>query len=246
MPPSDTLRDRLRPASRRRLSEEILGQFRELLRQGRLGPGDRLPSERELARIFGVSRNSVREAMRALEEQGVLVSRRGDGTYVTDPEVAAFEPPLAGAVRAQRRRLADIFAFRRAVEPEVAALAAAHASADDLERLEAVLAEQKARLADGLDESELDAEFHRLLARACRNGVFLSVLTGVQDVLAETRAETLRDPSRRKASLEYHRRILKALRGRDPEAARQAMAAHLAAVEEGLLGPAAAPLSPTL
>lgn len=236
MPPSVPLRDRLRPATRRKLSEEILGQFRGLLRQGRLGPGDRLPPERELARIFGVSRNSVREAMRALEEQGVLVSRRGDGTYVTDPEAAAFEPPLAGAVRAQRRRLSDIFAFRRAVEPEVAALAAQHASEGDLSRLEAVLAEQEDCLGRELDESDLDAEFHRILARACRNGVFLSVLTGVQDVLAETRTQALRDPSRRKGSLESHRRILEALRRRDSQAARKAMAAHLASVEKGLLG----------
>ena len=236
MQPPVPLRDSFRPAARRRLSEEILGQFRELFRQGRLGPGDRLPPERELARIFGVSRTSVREAVRALEEQGVLVSRRGDGTYVSDPEAAAFEPPLAGAVRAQRRRLADIFAFRRAVEPEVAALAAEHASESELLRLEAVLAEQEERLGRGQDESGLDAEFHRLLARACRNGVFLSVLSGVQDVLAETRAEPLRTPSRRKASLESHRRILAALRARDPEAARAAMRAHLAAAEKALPG----------
>ncbi|MES9995687.1 FCD domain-containing protein [Desulfovibrio aminophilus] len=225
-----------RPAVRRKLSEQILGQFRELLESGRVGPGDRLPPERELARIFGVSRNSVREAIRALEEQGWVVSRRGDGTYVSDPESAAFEPPLAGAVRSRRKRLADILAFRRALEPEVAALAARNATESELRRLAAVLAEQAESLEHGRDDADLDVEFHRLLARAGRNGVFLSVFTAVQDVLAECRAESLRGPSRRAVSLVSHRRILKALEGRNPEEARTAMREHLDAVEENLLG----------
>ncbi len=225
-----------RPAVRRKLSEQILGQFRELLASGRLGPGDRLPPERELARIFGVSRNSVREAIRALEEQGLVVSRRGDGTYLSDAESAPFEPSLAGAVRSRRKRLADILAFRRTLEPEVAALAAGNATEPELRRLAAVLAEQAESLEQGRDDADLDAEFHRLLARAARNGVFLSVFTAVQDVLVECRAESLRGPARRAASLAAHRRILGALEARSPEAARKAMRAHLDAVEENLLG----------
>lgn len=233
-----------RPTRRLTLCEEIAEQVRTLLRKGQLAPGDRLPPERELARLLGVSRNSLREAIRSLVEQDVLVSRRGDGTYVAAGNQAAFEPPVARAVRRQRRRLADILAFRQAVEPEMAALAAAKAGPGDIERLHKVLEAQAARLDQDRDDADLDAQFHRLLAKAGKNGVFVSVMTALDEIVRETRFGPLRDPRRRWISLRAHEALLEAVGAHDVEAARRAMRTHLAAVAESLLGEDREPRNP--
>lgn len=237
-PPIPRPETAFRPPRRLTLSEEIAGQVRALLRKGRLGPGDRLPPERELARLLGVSRNSLREALRTLVDQDVLVSRRGDGTYVAAGSQAAFEPPVARAVRRQRRRLADILAFRLAVEPEMAALAAAKAGPGDVQRLRKVLEDQAGRLGQGRDDADLDAQFHRLLAKAGKNGVFVSVMAALDEIVRETRLSPLRGPGRRKDSLRAHRAIVEAVAARDAGAARQAMRGHLEAVASSLLGDA--------
>ena len=118
----------LKAARKKRLYEEIVSQIQHLIETGELRSGDRLPPERKLAEMFMVSRNSVREAIKALEEKQILKCRPGDGTYVMVENEAALIEPLAYAIQLEKAKLREIFQFRRMIEPQIAYLAAENAT----------------------------------------------------------------------------------------------------------------------
>lgn len=216
--------------------EQITARILELLRSGGLTPGDKLPPERSLAERFGVSRNSVREAIRALAEQGVLESRRGDGTYVREPDGASLAAAFAASFEAQRGRIAEIFQFRRMIEPAIASLAAKNAGPEQIDRLKVLVCDQQRRLLAGQDDADLDAAFHLELARASGNRVVTEALAALHDILAETRSGFLQTPERRRTAVEAHLAVIDALEARDRDAAAGAMERHLRAVEAAALG----------
>ncbi|MDD4731625.1 MAG: FadR/GntR family transcriptional regulator [Desulfovibrio sp.] len=218
--------------------QEITARIREMLASGALGPGDRLPSERTLAERFRVSRNSVREAIRALAEQGVLESRRGDGTYVREPDGESLAAAFVAGFEAQRHRIAEIFQFRRMIEPPIAALAARHVSSQWLDRLKVLVCDQHQRLLADVDDADLDVAFHLEVARASGNQVVVEALNALHEILAETRSSFLQTRERRSMAIQAHLRIIAALEAHDPEAASEAMRAHLHAVEDAALGEA--------
>lgn len=215
---------------------EILERIQGLIASGQLRCGDRLPPERTLAETFRVSRNSVREAIRALAERGVLESRRGDGTYVRAQDEGALRLSFEEAFGAQRDKLREIFELRRVLEPGIAALAAQRASPRAIERLKVIACDQQRRLLAGEDDADLDAGFHRELALAVGNAALTGVLKAAGGILAESRSEFLQSPERRRASAAGHLRIIDALERRDPEACRRAMEEHLETVERAVLG----------
>lgn len=216
--------------------EEITARIREMLFSGVLRPGDRLPAERSLAERFGVSRNSLREAIRSLAEQGVLESRRGDGTYVREPDGESLASAFAASFEAQRGRIADIFQFRRMIEPPIAALAAKNASTERIDRLKIIVCDQQRRLLAGEGDADLDAAFHLELAQASGNRVVTEALAALHDILSETRSSFLQTQERRRIAVEAHLRIIDALEARDDAAAAAAMERHLLAVETAALG----------
>lgn len=215
---------------------EILDKIQDLIASGQLRCGDKLPPERTLAETFRVSRNSVREAIRALAERGVLESRQGDGTYVCAQDEAALRRSFEEAFTAQRDKLREIFEFRRALEPGIAALVARKAGPRILERLKVIACDQQRLLLEGRDDAQLDARFHLELARAADNAILVDILRTVHDLLAESRSEYLRTPERRQLSVAGHLRIIGALERRDPEASRKAMEEHLETVERAVFG----------
>ena len=113
-----------------RIHEEVVTQIHDLIREGRLKAGDQLPSERELSETFKVSRTSVREALRALETKGLIISRTGMGNFVADLPIESLIAPLAKLLIEEKTALADIFELRKLIEPHIAALAAERATQD--------------------------------------------------------------------------------------------------------------------
>jgi len=224
----------LRAVRKTRLYEDIVGQIQALIERGRLNSGDRLPPERELAEVFRVSRHSVREAIRALEQRGVLASRPGSGTFVAFDDAAAVDF-LAGAVSREKAKLAEIFQFRRMIEPQIAFLAALNADSDDIEACRRIVRSQQEGGARGTHLTNLDNEFHQLLARASKNGIVLRIVERVIDILGETRAEVYQSERRARLSIDGHVRIVEAIEGRDPEGARRAMEEHLEDIEKIVL-----------
>lgn len=217
-------------AKYQRVREEIANQLRELIACGKLRRGDKLPAERQLAEVLGVSRHSVREAIRSLEQQGVLASRRGDGTYVLDDRQELLYGPLGMAV--EQRNIQEVLEFRKLLEPQIASLAARNITDEDISLLREKLNEQKAVIAEGGSGSAHDAEFHLLIAKATGNRVLYEVLIRIHDIVSESRDFTLQTEERRDWAVMTHERVLEALVNRDPEAAFREMHAHIDYVEQ--------------
>jgi GntR family transcriptional repressor for pyruvate dehydrogenase complex len=227
----------LRAIKKTRIHEEVVSQIHELIKRGRFKAGDQLPSERELAETFKVSRTSVREALRALETQRLIVSKTGMGNFIADLPVESLVGPLAKLLIDEKNALADIFEVRKLIEPHIAALAAERATKSDIERMKTILDEQTDAVSRGETGVEADAELHFTIGRATQNQALQKLVSGVMEVLSHSREESLQTADRRRASIESHRRIISAIEQHDKVKAQQAMLQHIEQVEENVLTP---------
>lgn len=213
---------------------------RMMIASGQLRPGDRLPPEAELADQLQLSRSSLREAVRALTFIGVLRTRQGDGTYVTDLDGSSLLDNLGFVVDlASERTVLEFVQLRRLLEPAAVALAAARATDDDIRALERQLALMEAAAAADDRDGFIDADlaFHHRLTDVAGNSVLSSLLRALG--LRSVRAHRWRVRSVSGAvgrTLDEHRAILQAVRARDPEAARAAATCHLMGGEMWLSG----------
>ena len=227
------------PIRRSRLSQRIVAQICQLIRQGQFRPGDRLPPERELSEQLQVSRASLREALRALEISGIVEARHGGGTYVRDFSELEVISPLALVLEASDDIVGDLWEARVIFEPSIAALAALRATTIDIEALAAIVERQSGEF-DGADGNEravsLDREFHSAIARASGNEVALRVLHLINQLLQEGQRHFITSSERRSHAYRCHREILCAIREGEPHLARTAMLQHLQEVEEFILG----------
>jgi GntR family transcriptional regulator, transcriptional repressor for pyruvate dehydrogenase complex len=219
---------------RNRVHEEVARQLESLILK-ELKPGDKLPAERELAEMLGVSRSSIRDAIRRLELVGLVEPRQGSGTRVREISTEALVSPLANVIAHKRQLVSELLEFRQMLEPGMAARAAEHATPDDVAKMEEILDRQERTVRGGGLAIEEDSEFHYRIATAARNSVVLKVVDVVMDLLRETRSRSLQSEGRPQRSMAGHRRILSAIRRRDPEAAEAAMRQHIHDVEKIVL-----------
>lgn len=204
-----------------------------------LSPGDRLPPERVLAQELGVSRATVRDALQELERRRMVSRTPGRGTVVLErsPEAAAIADRMSGGP-AGREHVAE---FRSLVEPQVAGLAALRAAESDLVELERILAATHAGLSPEESLAQ-DVTFHVQVARASGNPLLASLGEVSAGWVQDVRAASHRTSEGRRSSWTWHRRILDAVRARDEDGARRAMADHLDDVAELVEDRATAPI----
>ena len=221
------------PSGGRKLYQQAAAAIAALIQRGDYRPGQRIPSERELAEEHNVSRPTIREALIALEVTGLIRSRHGSGIFVVDS-------PPAGALSLSL----DIGAFelteaRRLFEGETAALAALSITDADLARLEALIADMERENQEKVAGERADREFHLVIARATGNSAILGVIESLWDArYSSPLCAHMLDRARSagvQPRIDEHLVILKALRERDPAAARLAMRDHLERVIDGLL-----------
>ncbi|MFV2118971.1 FadR/GntR family transcriptional regulator [Streptomyces sp. Act-28] len=217
------------------VTDEAIEKIKEMIVSGALRPGDRLPRESELAAGLGLSRNSLREAVRALSLIRVLDVRQGDGTYVTSLDPRLLLEALSFVVDFHRDdTVLEFLAVRRILEPAATAMAAHRIGVAELDALESALDALGAEpTVDDLVAADLD--FHRRIVGASGNTVLCSLLDGLSG--PTTRARVWRGLTQEDAvdrTLYEHRAILAALRDRDAEAARSWATAHVASVEQWL------------
>lgn len=201
----------LKPAARASLSDNIVEQITDLIARGLLKPGDRIPGEHQLCAQFSVGRTSVREALRSLSAMGIVQSHAGDGTFVS----ASLE---------------DLIQTRLLLESGTAALAASRATAGDLEELAHAIRGMQGAVDDHGRYLEFDIQFHLTLAKATQNPVLQNLLSTMRAYLQAWIKEALNDANashRAKLSIAEHKRILLALKNRDPDEARHAMSVHI-------------------
>ena len=225
----------LRAIKKTRIHEEVFSQIHELIKEGRFKARDQLPSERELAETFKVSRTSVREALRTLESQGLIVSRTGMGNFVVDLPVEALVGPLARMLIDEKTALADVFELRKLIEPHIAALAAERATERDIAQLKKIVAKQLDAVNRGETGVDADAELHLCISRATQNQALQKLVFGLMEMLSRSREESLQTNERRKASIDTHRKIVAAIEKHDQIEARNEMQFHIEQVEASVL-----------
>ncbi|MBV9358036.1 MAG: FadR family transcriptional regulator [Chloroflexi bacterium] len=226
----------IEPVKRSRIYEHIVQQIRALISDGSWAPGDQIPPERELAERFRVSRTSVREALRALEMQGVIESRQGGGTFVRSAEPELLIPPLASAILRGQRELGEVLEVCELLEPGVARYAALRATPEAVEELDAVLARQRASVEGDDQFVEQDAAFHATLARTAENRILQNLYTLTLELLRESNARDLDGLDRRQKNLRWHQQILEAVAAHDGDAAHAASLAHVSEMREAAGG----------
>ena len=219
---------------RNKVYEEVARRLEQFIAE-KMKPGNMLPAERELAEKFGVSRSSIRDAIRRLELLGMVEPRQGSGTRVREISADAIINPLTTVLVQKRKLVVELLDIRKMLEPPLAARAASHASAGDVAEMEDILRRQDEKLRRGEPAIEEDSEFHYTIALASDNSVVLKILDVLMDLLRETRERLLQVEGRPQKSLAGHRRVLSAIKRHDPVAAELAMRRHIEEVSEIVL-----------
>lgn len=209
------------------VKDQVLRQLRRYIASGVLQPGQKLPSERELAERLGIGRPSVREALKVLEAIGLVESRIGDGTFITDQVGASIGRTIGLSLMTWGGTIVELLEARRMIETEAARTAAEQATEEE----QAALARDIARMAVAttfFEYLEADMRFHRLVAQATHNTVVASIVAHLVDLLEEVLREANTDALAMTAEGNgTHQEVLAAIQQRAPEAAADAMRRHL-------------------
>ena len=227
----------IEPIRKTRVAEQIADRIRMLILDGTFPAGQPLPAERPLAERFGVSRGSIRDALRTLETIGLLVTRHGQGTFPQELDVERLVAPLASILRYRHDLEDELLDVRRMFEPAVARVAATRVTDEDLADLQRILAAQRRKLKTRQSAIVEDTAFHEVLARATRNRVVVSIMATLNDLLMESRTHALKQKGRPGRSMLGHEAVVAALRQRDADAAADAMREHIDQIADLLHGP---------
>jgi len=218
---------------------EIVEQIQNLIREGRLKPGDKLPPERVLAEKLGVSRPPLREAMSALEILGIIESRGGKGNFIKKTFNSTFYAQRVKELEKEESPF-ELLEARKAVETEIAGFAAEKATLEDIKEIEEALDRMGNALNDTPRAMEFDRQFHVAIAKAAHNSILFQMMNYLADGLKESLWVNIKEkswalPGRPQKYLEEHTKLLEAIKEGDKESGRRTMHSHLADVEEDLL-----------
>jgi DNA-binding FadR family transcriptional regulator len=220
---------RFAPAKPRRAIDEIIAQIRELIHRGDIGPGDRLPPERDLAAQFGVSRNTVREALRMLEITGMVDLRKGSagGAFIARGDVDAVARNVSQMLQFTNFSLTDITEARMWIEPTMVRVVCERVSEQELAEMAANVdeAERLTELGDWNAKMLVHLEFNKLLAKATQNPLMIIVSESMSDIVHDVVAAV--GPTRNGFMVRSRRRLLARLRARDADGAEAEMRNHL-------------------
>jgi GntR family transcriptional repressor for pyruvate dehydrogenase complex len=218
----------------KRIYEEVVDMIVQRIRMGMLEVGQRLPPERILAEEMGVSRTSLREALRALESMGYIYSVPGGGNYVNSVSLEHVLPPFSAMVAQDKKLAADIIDVRLHLEVHMASLAAKNATKQQLSQIYSTILNMQSELEDGGNGIKGDNQFHLEIARASQNKAFAIITELVGELMAESRKATLDIPGQPAKSIEDHLTIFEAIRDGDADKAATAMEAHLTKAQKNL------------
>ena len=204
------------------VSQQVFDQLRQQILSGSWKPGDKLPSENELAAQFGVSRVTVRNALQKLSGLGLLETRFGEGSFIRGPEAGAALNQLVPMLYLGRETLRDILTFRRMVEGPICEIACRRATDGEIEQLRQLLGQMERAEADLAAFARLDSQFHELLARLTRSRMMQQIYQIIDDAIQSSYKQHARRQSVL-VTLRWYREILAAFEARDSARARQAM-----------------------
>lgn len=227
------------PQPKKKAYQVIVDQIKEDFLSGDLQPGEKLPTERELASRFNVSRTSVREALRKLEIKGVLEIKQGSGSFIKVSESHTLGEDLSSTIiKTKKKLLYEMLELRQALEVECAFLASRRATSEDLERIRQALemmAQAKQDVELGI---QADLSFHINIVLASHNSIFLQLFQTLskhmQDTIRATRSQRLKDPERTQETIDEHKEIYLAIAAGDADQAKQLMERHITKIRREL------------
>jgi len=226
----------LKPVSRTTLSEQVAKQLASEIETGRWKPGEKLPSEADLCKVFNVGRSSLREALKSLSFIGLIHVRAGGGSYAADERSKYIDRPflLSRGVLTTEKDVNDFCEARILIETEIAGICAQRATVEDFREIEKIVREMKVSIDKGAKEfGTLDLSFHIAIATASRNSVLIELLKHIREGLEELIEKSLQLPAGTELAYKQHRALLDILKQRNASKARKAMRAHLRSFQRG-------------
>jgi len=219
-----------------KISEEIAGQIRDLIKEGELQPGEKLPPERTFSEMLGVGRSSLREAFNILETQGFVEARKRQGIYVRSLSTSIISDPLRKILQDDKKTLIQLYEVRKDIELASVCAASEHRTSDDLARMNQILQKIEAGAKKSMVDLQDDLDFHLAIAQSGHNIFRSHILKNIFDISEEylqfVVGIMLKEKARIMKLLEQHRNIFIAIEKKDAPMARAMMGEHLVWVEE--------------
>jgi len=228
MPDSHTVK--FRSVRVTRASDDVLRQIKASILDGKLEPGARLPAEKELAEQFGLSRITIRDALRVLESQGLVEIKvgAGGGAFVTQPDAQRLSALLTDLLRLQKASMKELVEARLVIETAIVTFAAERATVSDFEAMQRAI--DAARAGRSLGDPRFTShsvDFHIALAEAAKNPVLLFTVSSFRTLFYETLDKLLPDDAMAQRAIKDHQQLLNAIKARDDQRARELMHKHL-------------------
>jgi GntR family transcriptional repressor for pyruvate dehydrogenase complex len=219
-----------------KLSDEVYNQIVLLISRGKLIPGDKIPSERDLAVDLGISRQSIREALSRAEIMGLIEVRQGEGSFILSSINKSLKPPLTIIIEKEAGRIFEFLEIRKLIEGWCAEKAATEATIEDLENMEEILDEMKKVASKDKQWEELDLKFHLSFAKATHNVIAVHMMEALKTNFRPFFKFTKSMPRSEKIDVlwQHHYEIFTAIKHRNPEAAQEKVIDHLNFIEEKL------------
>ncbi len=219
----------------KKLYKNIVSQVREMIISGTLKKGDRLPSERDLANQFGVSRTAVREAIKSLSEIGLVDIMVGRGTFVANNTADRIVESVNLLLNVEQVKMEDLHYARNVLEMPIARLAARNCTDENIKQLSNLLDQMESNQKHTIKFIDADTEFHVELARATGNSAFVVLIQAIIQILKRERTYSLNFQDQTTVALEHHKEILELVKQKDEKGAEKAMQSHLDDVQHVLI-----------
>jgi GntR family transcriptional repressor for pyruvate dehydrogenase complex len=223
------------PVQKSKLYQDVVKQIQNMIKQGYLKPGDRLPPERKLSKKLEVSRTAIREALKVLEIMGSIEIKPGEGTFIKETKIEDLLKPFKSAITLKKKLLLDILEVRDVIEFQTAKMAALFSTDKELECIKKAITEAKKDVDMGGLGLKGDNEFHLAIARATHNQVYEFIMILIEDLLAKSREATLKIPGQSLKTIDDHIGIYRAIKAGDADKASALMKKHLAKAKENIL-----------
>ncbi len=213
------------------LSQEIVEKIEEVILQKKVLPGEKLPTEKEMCAMFGVSRTSLREALQMLSARGLVTIRKGSGIYVNNYSSAHVIKPMSLflELNLDRDYILYVVEVRKMIEPTIARLAAQNRTDDDIKKLDKNLQELKRCPSNNFyKQGQIDRDFHLIIAYACKNPIIPVIVTPIFKLMPKIRMLVYANVDTAKIdAIDYHIKIIERIKSKDAEGAYQMMVQHL-------------------
>ena len=219
------------PIDRSGITELVVQRIKELLGSGELKAGSRLPPERELADMLHISRPSLRTALKALSVMGVIHAKPGAGTYIAKSLPEVFTEPMHFMTLINNTSVEELFEARLIIEAGLAELAAERATESDIGALIEEVEGMKVNIGDPEEFLKYDVRFHQAMARAANNKLMSGVMDTVAQLLFHIRRQTVARASDLEEAIDWHEKIIAAMRKHDPKRAKETLSGHLRAAQ---------------